>query len=124
MLPPFPRQQFYEFSTDKQGVAEAAAPFEAKGWQVAFGGLVGKPRVFDLAYYRIVWLSWPLLPNLKRGFMASGIAINQKNLAACLGEISRTVSMVMALLDNPNPSKSLGFSCPQPEAGLKVRRLR
>jgi sulfoxide reductase catalytic subunit YedY len=39
---------FYEFSTDKQGGAEAAAKFEAKGWQVAVGGLVGKPKVFDL----------------------------------------------------------------------------
>jgi sulfoxide reductase catalytic subunit YedY len=39
---------FYEFSTDKQGVAGAAAKFEANGWQVAVGGLVGKPKVFDL----------------------------------------------------------------------------
>jgi hypothetical protein len=74
--------------------------------------------------YRIVWLPWPLLPNLKRGFMASGIAMVQKNLAAYRGDISRTVSMVIALLDNPNPLKSLGLSRPQPEAGLKVRRLR
>jgi hypothetical protein len=124
VLPPFPRQQFYEFLTNKQGIAEAAAPFKAKGWQVAVGGLVGKPRVFDLDDYRTVWLPWPLFPNLKRGFMASGIAMVQKNLAAYRGDISRTVSMVMALLDNPNPSKSLGLSRPQPEAGRKVRRLR
>jgi sulfoxide reductase catalytic subunit YedY len=39
---------FYEFATDKEGVADAAAKFEAKGWQVAVGGLVGKPKVFDL----------------------------------------------------------------------------
>jgi methionine sulfoxide reductase catalytic subunit len=39
---------FYEFSTDKQGVADAAANFETKGWQVAVGGLVAKPKVFAL----------------------------------------------------------------------------
>ena len=39
---------FYEFSTDKEGVAAAAAKFETKGWQVSVGGLVGKPKVFDL----------------------------------------------------------------------------
>jgi methionine sulfoxide reductase catalytic subunit len=39
---------FYEFSTDKGGVAPAAAGFVTKPWQVAVGGLVGKPRVFDL----------------------------------------------------------------------------
>ena len=39
---------FYEFSTDKEGVAPAAAKFETKGWQVAVEGLVRKPRVFDL----------------------------------------------------------------------------
>ena len=39
---------FYEFSTDKDGVAPAAAKFETKGWQVSVEGLVRKPRVFDL----------------------------------------------------------------------------
>jgi sulfoxide reductase catalytic subunit YedY len=39
---------FYEFSTDKDGVAGAAAGFKTAGWQVAVGGLVHKPRVFDL----------------------------------------------------------------------------
>ena len=39
---------FYEFSTDKDGVAPAAANFDTKGWQVSVEGLVRKPRVFDL----------------------------------------------------------------------------
>ena len=39
---------FYEFTTDKDGVADEAAAFQTKGWQVAVGGLVGKPKVFDL----------------------------------------------------------------------------
>jgi sulfoxide reductase catalytic subunit YedY len=39
---------FYEFSTDKEGVAEAAANFETKGWQVSVEGLVRKPKVFDI----------------------------------------------------------------------------
>ena len=39
---------FYEFSTDKEGVASAAANFDTKGWQVSVEGLVNKPRVFDL----------------------------------------------------------------------------
>src|SRR5208282_1585488 len=39
---------FYEFSTDKDGVAPAAAKFETKSWQVSVEGLVRKPRVFDL----------------------------------------------------------------------------
>jgi len=39
---------FYEFSTDKEGVAPAAAHFNAKGWQVSVEGLVRKPKVFDL----------------------------------------------------------------------------
>jgi sulfoxide reductase catalytic subunit YedY len=39
---------FYEFSTDKDGVASAAAGFKTTGWQIAVGGLVRKPRVFDL----------------------------------------------------------------------------
>jgi sulfoxide reductase catalytic subunit YedY len=39
---------FYEFTTDKEGVAAAAAGFVAKPWQVAVEGLVHKPRVFDI----------------------------------------------------------------------------
>jgi methionine sulfoxide reductase catalytic subunit len=39
---------FYEFSTDKEGVAPAAANFDTKGWQVSVEGLVRKPQVFDL----------------------------------------------------------------------------
>jgi sulfoxide reductase catalytic subunit YedY len=39
---------FYEFSTDKEGVAPAAAHFDTKGWQVSVEGLVRKPEVFDL----------------------------------------------------------------------------
>jgi sulfoxide reductase catalytic subunit YedY len=39
---------FYEFTTNKDGVAKAAAGFNTAGWQVAVGGLVGKPKVFDL----------------------------------------------------------------------------
>jgi sulfoxide reductase catalytic subunit YedY len=39
---------FYEFSTDKEGVASASANFQTKGWQVSVEGLVRKPKVFDL----------------------------------------------------------------------------
>jgi methionine sulfoxide reductase catalytic subunit len=39
---------FYEFSTDKQAVAGASEHFKIDGWQVNVGGLVKKPRVFDL----------------------------------------------------------------------------
>jgi len=39
---------FYEFSTDKEGVADAAANFDTKGWQVSVEGLVNKPKVFSL----------------------------------------------------------------------------
>jgi sulfoxide reductase catalytic subunit YedY len=39
---------FYEFSTDKEGVAPAAVNFDTKGWQVSVEGLVRKPKVFDL----------------------------------------------------------------------------
>ena len=39
---------FYEFSTAKEGVAPAAAGFETKGWQVSVEGLVRQPRVFEL----------------------------------------------------------------------------
>jgi sulfoxide reductase catalytic subunit YedY len=39
---------FYEFSTDKDGVADAAAHFTTAGWTVRVDGLVNKPRTFDL----------------------------------------------------------------------------
>ena len=39
---------FYEFSTDKEGVAAAAEGFDTKGWQVSVEGLVDKPKVFSL----------------------------------------------------------------------------
>ena len=39
---------FYEFSTDKEGVASAAEDFDTKGWQVSVEGLVNKPKVFAL----------------------------------------------------------------------------
>jgi sulfoxide reductase catalytic subunit YedY len=39
---------FYEFSTDKAGVAPAAADFKTDGWKVVVDGLVAKPTTFDL----------------------------------------------------------------------------
>ena len=39
---------FYEFTTSKEGVASAAAGFVTTGWQIAVDGLVHRPRVFDL----------------------------------------------------------------------------
>ena len=39
---------FYEFDTAKGGVATAAEGFVTKPWQVSVGGLVNKPRIFDL----------------------------------------------------------------------------
>jgi sulfoxide reductase catalytic subunit YedY len=39
---------FYEFTTNKDGVAGAAADFKTDGWKVEVGGLCAKPRVFDL----------------------------------------------------------------------------
>jgi len=39
---------FYEFSTDKDNVAEVAADFQTSGWKIEVGGLVSKPRVFDV----------------------------------------------------------------------------
>jgi sulfoxide reductase catalytic subunit YedY len=39
---------FYEFSTEKESVAAAAAGFKTTGWQVSVGGLVHRPRLFDL----------------------------------------------------------------------------
>lgn len=39
---------FYEFSTDKRSVAEAAQGFVTRPWTVEVGGLVNKPKTFDL----------------------------------------------------------------------------
>ena len=39
---------FYEFSTNKDSVAEVAANFTTAGWKVEVGGLVSRPQVFDL----------------------------------------------------------------------------
>jgi sulfoxide reductase catalytic subunit YedY len=39
---------FYEFSTDKDGVAPAAQGFVTKPWQVEVTGLCAKPQTFDL----------------------------------------------------------------------------
>ena len=39
---------FYEFSTDKQGVAAESRGFITKPWNVAVGGLVNKPATFGL----------------------------------------------------------------------------
>src|SRR5258708_15304861 len=39
---------FYEFSTDKETVADAAAGFVTRPWTGSVGGLLRKPKVFDL----------------------------------------------------------------------------
>jgi methionine sulfoxide reductase catalytic subunit len=39
---------FYEFDTDKGGVAYAARNFVTRPWQVAVEGLVNKPKTFDI----------------------------------------------------------------------------
>jgi sulfoxide reductase catalytic subunit YedY len=39
---------FYEFTTDKEGVAAAAAGFVSRPWTVAVDGMVHKPKAFDL----------------------------------------------------------------------------
>ncbi len=46
---------FYEFSTDKNAVAEAAKNFDTTGWQIRVEGMVHKPRTF-------------LIPDLKAVF--------------------------------------------------------
>jgi sulfoxide reductase catalytic subunit YedY len=38
---------FYEFSTDKDGVADAIGSFSAKGWKLAVDGLVARPAIFE-----------------------------------------------------------------------------
>ena len=39
---------FYEFTTSKEGVARLAADFASRPWTVEVGGLVQQPRTFDL----------------------------------------------------------------------------
>ena len=39
---------FYEFTTNKEGVAELAQDFQTSPWTVQVGGLVHKPRTFDI----------------------------------------------------------------------------
>ncbi len=39
---------YYEFSTDKLGVAEMAAKFVARPWTVSIGGLCAKPKTWDV----------------------------------------------------------------------------
>ena len=39
---------FYEFTTDKRGVARLAKGFVTRPWTVAVEGLVNKPKVYDL----------------------------------------------------------------------------
>jgi sulfoxide reductase catalytic subunit YedY len=39
---------YYEFTTDKQGVARLAAGFQTSPWEVQVGGLVNKPTTFAL----------------------------------------------------------------------------
>ena len=39
---------FYEFSTEKRSVATEARGFVTRPWAVEVGGLVGKPKVFDI----------------------------------------------------------------------------
>ncbi len=45
---------FYEFTTNKDGVAKASANFKTDGWTVEVGGLVHRPRTFDLDALRKV----------------------------------------------------------------------
>jgi len=39
---------FYEFTTNKDGVASAAKGFKTAGWKLEVGGLCSKPKTFDL----------------------------------------------------------------------------
>jgi len=39
---------FYEFTTSKDGVAKASADFKTAGWKISVEGLANKPKVFDL----------------------------------------------------------------------------
>ncbi len=39
---------YYEFSSDKEAVAELAANFKSSPWQVEVGGLVNRPKTYDM----------------------------------------------------------------------------
>lgn len=39
---------FYEFTTDKRGVADLVGKFKTQPWAIAVKGLVAKPKTFDL----------------------------------------------------------------------------
>ncbi len=39
---------FYEFTTEKEGVAAAAKDFKTDGWQLVVDGMVSKPRTFTI----------------------------------------------------------------------------
>ena len=39
---------YYEFTTDKEGVAETAKDFPTHPWTVTVGGLVNKPKTYDI----------------------------------------------------------------------------
>jgi sulfoxide reductase catalytic subunit YedY len=43
---------FYEFTTNKDGVAAAAANFKTDGWKIAVEGMCAKPKVFDLDSFK------------------------------------------------------------------------
>ncbi len=43
---------YYEFTTDKEGVASEAANFPTSPWQVSVEGMVSKPGVFDIDQIR------------------------------------------------------------------------
>jgi len=78
---------YYEFTTSKEGVAGLAQDFKASPWAVEVGGLVHKPKTFDLddllkfsqeeRIYRlrcveawsmvIPWVGFPLAKLLKEG---------------------------------------------------------
>jgi sulfoxide reductase catalytic subunit YedY len=40
---------YYEFTTDKQGVARLAADFETEPWSLEVGGLVSNPKTYSIA---------------------------------------------------------------------------
>ncbi len=77
---------FYEFTTDKEGVAPLARGFKTRPWTIAVGGLVARPKTYDVddlvrkfgeleKVYRmrcveawsmvIPWLGFPLAKLLK-----------------------------------------------------------
>lgn len=45
---------FYEFTTAKEGVAQAAANFKIGDWQLEVGGLVDQPKTFTLSDLRSI----------------------------------------------------------------------